>query len=68
MNISNVINICIEVICICDPVVHVNLKEANFIPGKKNYERVLKCLTEHVSLTMNFLIAWEPKGECKLFY
>uniref|UniRef100_A0A1B6DCK5 Uncharacterized protein n=2 Tax=Clastoptera arizonana TaxID=38151 RepID=A0A1B6DCK5_9HEMI len=44
-------------------IVHINLKEKTFMPGKKNYERVLKCLKEHVNMKMDFLIAWEPNDD-----
>lgn len=44
-------------------VVQINLKNPSFAPGKKNFERVLKCLSEFVELQMDFLIAWEPPGK-----
>ncbi|XP_054284120.1 ribonuclease P protein subunit p40-like isoform X3 [Macrosteles quadrilineatus] len=41
-------------------VVKIDLKNPSFTPGKKNYERALKCLSEFAPLQMDFIIAWEP--------
>ncbi|KAJ9584679.1 hypothetical protein L9F63_020982, partial [Diploptera punctata] len=43
--------------------VRLDLKESHFTPGKKNYDRVKRCLTENVQLRMNFLVSWDPPEE-----
>ncbi|XP_066992300.1 ribonuclease P protein subunit p40 isoform X3 [Anabrus simplex] len=40
-------------------IVKIDLKASNFIPGKKNYDRVVWCLQENVKLKFDLLIAWE---------
>uniref|UniRef100_A0A1B6GZ19 Uncharacterized protein n=1 Tax=Cuerna arida TaxID=1464854 RepID=A0A1B6GZ19_9HEMI len=41
-------------------VVKIDLKNPSFTPGKKNYEWVVKCLSHHLDLQMDFLVSWEP--------
>ncbi|XP_015108974.1 ribonuclease P protein subunit p40 isoform X2 [Diachasma alloeum] len=41
-------------------VVQVDLREETFTPGKKNYERVRKCLEENLEGVFDVIFIWEP--------
>lgn len=43
-------------------VVNVNLISPQFVPGKKNYQRVLWCFTDRLNLLFDFVLAWLPHG------
>ncbi|XP_041376129.1 ribonuclease P protein subunit p40-like isoform X2 [Gigantopelta aegis] len=44
-------------------VVHVDMMADCFTPGKKNYDRVLRCLRDSVDLLFDFLVLWVPSGD-----
>ncbi|XP_007900844.1 ribonuclease P protein subunit p40 [Callorhinchus milii] len=41
-------------------IITVDLSDANFVPGKKRYNRVMWALKEKKPLTFDFLMAWQP--------
>ncbi|KAL3860288.1 hypothetical protein ACJMK2_010429 [Sinanodonta woodiana] len=49
----------------CKYVIEINVKDHTFVPGKKRYERIKRCLTEHLQLTFDFLLTWCP-GDAKV--
>lgn len=40
----------------------IDLTNENFIPGKKNYERVRTALEERFNETFDVIISWDPPG------
>ncbi|KAK3603401.1 hypothetical protein CHS0354_009381 [Potamilus streckersoni] len=47
----------------CKYVIEINVKDPTFVPGKKLYERIKRCLTEHLNLKFDFLLTWGPEDE-----
>ena len=48
---------------LCMPVIEVDLKAAHFKPGKANYERVKRCLSERLSQDVDFVLSWTGHGK-----